>query len=213
MTIDKEKIIQRINYLMDLAEKSGRDHRGGNEVMSGTINILESLYGSGSLKCKAYVDDYNSYIKNRDHRLRDLWSMVTASSGTLKSIRDEIEAGLIGNLELQAQGDIFGDFIKLSKESLNESKDVAAVLVSAALEDALKKFALQKGLDVDDANMEQVINALKSGGLIKGTEASLAKTHKQLRKYAFHANWDKFDKTSVSSAIGFTESFILENFI
>ena len=42
--------------------------------------------------------------------------------------------------------------------------------------------------------------------------ASIVKGQKQLRTKAFHANWDKIDKTNVSSAIGFTESFIIENF-
>lgn len=213
MLIDKKTIIQRINHLIFLATKSYNNSRGVTEVCSGTINILEILYSPESLKCKAYVDEYNVYIRDsQKSRHINLSDMARSSLGTLESIKDEIKAGLIGNLELQAQGDVFGDFIKLAKESLNESKDVAAVLVSAALEDALKKFALQKGLDVDDANMEQVINALMSEGLMKGAQASLAKNHKQLRKYAFHANWDKFDKTIVSSAIGFTESFILDKF-
>jgi hypothetical protein len=57
-----------------------------------------------------------------------------------------------------------------------------------------------------------VINALKTKGLLKDLQASIAKSHKELRKKAFHANWDKIDNTSVSSAIAFTESFILENF-
>jgi len=212
MPIDKKVIIQRIDYLIKVAEKSSDDFGGAGEVMSGTINILESLYGPESLKCKAYVDSYNSYIRDPKGPRVHLHSMVRSSSGTLQSIRSEIEAGLTENLERQAQGGIFGDFIVLAKEALDKSKDVAAVLVSAALEDALKRFASVKGLDVADANMEQVINALKSKGLLKDTQASIVKGHKQLRTKAFHAEWDKFDKTSVSSAIGFTESFILENF-
>jgi len=138
--------------------------------------------------------------------------MVYSSSGTLESIKSEIEEGLIGNLELQAQGGIFGDFITLAKESLDENKDVAAVLVSAALEDALKRFALQNGLSVAEKDMAQVINALKSNRLLKEPQASIAQSYSKFRNKAFHANWDKIDKVSVSSAIGFTETFILENF-
>ena len=212
MPIDKETIIQRIDYLIELAAKSGGAFAGLGEVSSGIINILESLYGPESLKCKAYVDKYNNFIGDTGHIRSHLREMALSSLGTLNSIRYEVEAGLVGNLELQAQGGIFGDFITLAKESLDENKDVAAVLVSAALEDALKRFALQNGLSVDDANMEQVINALKSKGLLKDPQASIVKGHKKLRTKAFHANWDKIDKPSVSSAIGFTESFVLENF-
>jgi len=42
MPIDKETIIQRIDYLINLADKSSNDARAGGEVMSGTINILEA---------------------------------------------------------------------------------------------------------------------------------------------------------------------------
>ena len=124
MPIDKEKIIQRIDYLIELAEKSSHDSRRAGEVFSGTINILESLYGPGSLKCKAYVDEYNVYIRDLKNRRGNIFGMVCSSTGSLKSIKTEIESGLVGNLELQAQGEIFGDFIKLAKESLNESKAI-----------------------------------------------------------------------------------------
>jgi len=211
MPIYKESISRRLDELIELAKTKQFGPAEGGEVTSGTISILEKLYDPHSDKVKAYNQLCQHFVKYPDD-CSVVHSICTATIGILNSIKSEVEAGLVGNLELQAQGGIFGDFITLAKESLDESKDVAAVLVSAALEDALKKFALQKGLDVDDANMEQVINALKSEGLIKGTQASLAKGHKQLRKYAFHANWDKIDKVSVNSAIGFTESFILEHF-
>lgn len=212
MPIDKEKITQRIEYLIELAKKSTDDPRGAGEVLSGTINILESLYGPGSLKCKAYVDEYNVYIRDSENRRGNLYGMILSSSGTLKSIKTEMEAGLVGNLELQTQGSIFGDFINLAKESLDENKDVSAVLVRAALEDALKRFALQNGLDVAEKDMTQVINALKGKNLLKGSQASIVQGYPKLRNKAFHANWSKIDKASVSSAISFTESFILDNF-
>ena len=86
------------------------------------------------------------------------------------------------------------------------------MLVSAALEDALKRFALQNGLDVADADMVKVINALKSKGLLKDPQASIVQGYAQFRNKAFHANWDKIEKESVNSAIGFTETFILKHF-
>ena len=211
MSIDKEKISLRLVELMKLALT--KKPACIEEATSSTIHILEMFYGNDSEKLKGYLKYYNNYLDER-HPYAEVKQIRirNATYGILKSIKSEVDSGLIGNLELQAQGGIFGDFIILAKEFLDENKDVSAVLVSAALEDALKRFALQNALGVEDANMEQVINALKSKGLMKDPQASLAKTHKQLRKYAFHANWDKIDKTSVSSAIGFTENFILENF-
>lgn len=212
MPIDKENIIQRIDYLIELARKNQNDFQGVGEVTSGTIRILEALYGAGSQKCKAYVGEYDSYIRSREKGSSVTYKIVLSSSGTLKSIKAEVEAGLIGKLNLEAQGGIFGDFITLARESLDESKDVAAVLVSAALEDTLKRFALQNGLDVGEADMSEVINALKSQGLLKGPQASVVQSYVKLRNKAFHAEWDKIEKETVNSAISFTETFLLAHF-
>lgn len=213
MPIDKESISLRLDELIKLAQSQEPGTIELGEITSGTVSILEKLYGPYSEKMKAYNQLYQEYAKNKERsNCYVIYDMCWTTLGVLKSIKTEFEAGLIGNLELQAQGGIFGDFITLAKESLDDNKDVAAVLVSAALEDALKRFALQNGLDVDNANMEQVINALKSKGLLKGPQASIAQSYSKFRNKAFHADWNKIDKPSVSSAIGFTESFILENF-
>ncbi len=207
----KESVSRRLNELIELANSQNFGPTVGGEVTSGTISILEKLYGPHSDKIKAYSQLLQRFTKYPEdpHSVR---SICLTTVGVLKSIKSEIEAGLVGNLEQQAQGGIFGDFITLAKESLDESKDVAAVLVSAALEDALKKFAVQNGLDVDEKDMTEVINALKREGLIKGTQASIVQGYTKFRNKAFHADWEKIDKTSVRSAIGFTEGFILEHF-
>jgi len=211
MPIDKENIYRRLNELIQVAQSQQSGVIG--EISSGTISILEKLYGANSEKLRAYIQMYQDYVKDPKKDIpRVCRTLRHNTSGVLTSIKSEVELGLVSNLELQAQGGIFGDFITLARQSLDENKDVAAVLVSAALEDALKRFALQNDLDVANANMEQVINALKNKGLLKEPQASIAKGHKELRKKAFHANWDKIEKASVNSAIGFTETFVLENF-
>ncbi|MFC1793047.1 hypothetical protein ACFL3Q_05620 [Planctomycetota bacterium] len=212
MPIDQKNISQRLDELIQLIQSDEPETIG--EVTSGTITILEKLYGTNSEKLKAYNQMYQDYVRNPNK-----YSMIVRDSeilyntkGILKSIKSEVAAGLVGILELQAQGGIFGDFINLAKESLDENKDVAAVLVSAALEDALKRFAMQNTLDVAEKDMSEVINALKSKGLLRDLQASIVQGHAKLRNKAFHANWDKIDTASVSSAIAFTESFILDKF-
>lgn len=212
MAINKEILIKRIDELIELAKKSHDDFRGEGEVTSGTIAILEAVYGDESQKCKAYIGQYQSYAKipNRRPQMRQ---MVLSSEGTLQSIKAEIESGLVGNISSQAQAGIFADFITAARQALEENnKDVAAVLACASLEDALKRYAEQHGLDVVDKNMSEVINALKSKGLLKDPQASIVQGHVKLRNKVFHAEWDKIEKESVTSVIGFTEQFISSNF-
>jgi hypothetical protein len=103
--------------------------------------------------------------------------------------------------------------VGLAKSALTEGyKDVAAVLASAALEDALKKYASLKELDVSNRSMQEVVSALKSKGLVLGAQKSLLDTMPKLRDYAMHANWEKLTDADVSSIIGYVEKFISTNF-
>ena len=95
---------------------------------------------------------------------------------------------------------------------MNDSKDVAAVLACAALEDALKKYAVANGLQIEDKDMSEVINAIKAVGSLNKTQATLLKGFTQVRNRAFHAEWDKFESADVKSVIGFVEQFIVEHF-
>ena len=99
------------------------------------------------------------------------------------------------------------------KAALDEgAKDVAAVLACAALEDALKRFALLNGLDVSDKVMEDVVGALKSKGLVGGAQKTLLDAMPKIRNHAMHANWGKITSQDVGSVLGFVEQFLLVNF-
>ncbi len=85
-------------------------------------------------------------------------------------------------------------------------------MACAALEDALKRYARNNSLDVENKNMQEVVNALKSEGLVGGAKKTLLDTMPTIRDYAMHANWKKISSTDVSSVIGFVEQFLMEHF-
>jgi hypothetical protein len=110
-------------------------------------------------------------------------------------------------------GEILGNFVKLAKAAIVEGKkDVAAVLASAALEDALKNYSKLNGFELDNEEMSVVVNSLKSNGLVSGAQKSLLDVMPKIRNYAMHANWEKITIEDVNSIIGFVEQFILEKF-
>lgn len=86
------------------------------------------------------------------------------------------------------------------------------MLVSAALEDSLKRYATANGLNVDNGSMMAVINALKSKGLVSGTYKTLLNAMPKIRNYAMHADWEKISEPDVKSVIGFVEQFLLTKF-
>ncbi len=140
-------------------------------------------------------------------------SEFQAARGIFMAAKEDYEGGYIFSLEKAISGEIFGDFVALAKQTLSEGhKDVAAVLACAALEDALKRFARDQGLSVDEEVMQKVVAALKSKGLVSGAQKTLLDTMPKIRDYAMHANWAKIRPEDVSSVIGFVEQFLVSHF-
>ena len=169
---------------------------------SASLSFLERIFGVSQTYYKEYFHNVEASSP----------SNTEAGINILQAAKKEIADGWLFTVEGQVSAEIFADFIALAKEALDDNKDVAAVLACAALEDALKRVAVKEGLNVYDKDMSEVINALKAKGVIKGAQAPIVQSYVKLRNKAFHAEWDKIDKESVSSVIGFTEQFLLTNF-
>jgi hypothetical protein len=168
-------------------------------------NLTKAVYGSDS-------PHYENLIK-AIARCEGSGHRVNVVRGIFLSAKEDFEGGFVFNVELTVSGEIFGDFVVLAKQALSEGhKDVAAVLASAALEDALKRYATANGLNVDGKSMAEVVNALKSRGLVSGAQKSLLDTMPGIRNLAMHAEWSKISEPDVNSVIGFVEQFLLTNF-
>lgn len=168
-------------------------------------SLLKAVFGETG---QQYVNFSKAYeeCNGDDYRVRPLFHLFT-------SAQEDFEGGYIFNVELRVSGEVFGDFLILARRALDEGhKDVAAVLASAALEDALKRYAIVSGLNVNDKSMLDVINALKGAGLVAGAQKALLDRMPAIRNYALHANWDKIDTPDVGSVIGFVEQFLLAKF-
>lgn len=208
----KEEYLQIIDELLALL--SNGQHQTGilNQVHFRTITFLNLLYGKTDPRIDALADYKSKKYDPQPTTTTFSSNFSKYLEGLLRGIRSDVEQGLIFNLEKQVTGAVVADFLLLAKEAMgNDYKDVAAVLVSASIEDALKRFATMHGLAVHDEDMAAVINALKSKGLLKGPQASVISSHTKLRNKAFHAKWGEIEKPEIHSLISFTESFILEN--
>jgi hypothetical protein len=169
------------------------------------MNLLEGAFGRESVhfaNFKALYDKYGGWT-----------SQVDSAKGIFTAAKCDFEGGYIFKLEARISGEIFGDLVVLAKEALaNNNDQAAAVLACAALEDALKRYALLNGLDVSDKPMQQVVAALKTKGLVTGAQKTLLDSMPKIRDYAMHANWDRLSRPDISGVIGFVEQFLLAHF-
>ncbi|MDO8719471.1 MAG: DUF4145 domain-containing protein [Polaromonas sp.] len=168
-------------------------------------SLILAVYGKESPHYQNFIASYQS-CHGHDYDVKEL-------AGLFLGAKEDFEGGYIFDVELRVSGEVFGDFVALAKQSLSEGhKDVAAVLACAALEDALKRFSIVNSLNVDNKTMQEVVNGLKSKGLVAGAMKTLLDSMPRIRNHALHAEWDKLSAPDVSGVIGFVEQFLLTKF-
>jgi hypothetical protein len=172
---------------------------------SSAMHLLSSVFSEESPHYRNFASAYADF--------RGYATDVPAVRGVFLAAKSDYDGGILFSLQTAISGEVFGDFVSAAKRALDEGqKDVAAVLACAALEDALKRFAQMQGLVVDDKDMAAIINALKSAGLLSGSQKSLVDVMPRIRNAAMHAEWTSVTPQDVGSVIGYVEQFLLVKF-
>lgn len=215
MNLD-ERIKERLGQLLELVTADKVETAQLEETHSGLLDIMVELYGPASPQVAELLSAHENFalvkLGGQGH-LTNAFSFRQRLTGTLKSAIAACDMGLLSHIRTEAVGGVYVSLVVAAKQAIEQDqRDVAAVLGCAALEDALKRFALLKGLDVEEKSMTDVCNALKGASAIPATQAATAKSYVELRNHAFHAEWNKIDTVSVQGAIGFTELFIAGHF-
>jgi hypothetical protein len=170
------------------------------------MHLLNLAFGESAIHFAEFGKVYHMASRNFPVKIAIL-------KGIFAAAKADFEGGYAVKIEASVAGEIFADFVALAKEALNQKqKNVAAVLACAALEDTLKRLGVANGLDVGEKEMAEVVNAIKSAGLIGGGAAKLLSSMPKIRNYAFHANWDNITEAEVGGVIGFVEQLILSHF-
>jgi len=168
-------------------------------------NLIRAVYGESAPHYANFRAAYTSCRGSESdiNKLRSLFG----------SAKEDFEGGYVFNVEMRISGEVFGDFVALARQYLSEGqKDVAAVLACAALEDAIKRLAKSGGIATDGKTMADLVNALKSAGLVAGAQKSLLDAMPRIRNMAMHAEWGKLTEPDVSSVLGYVEQLLLSKF-
>jgi hypothetical protein len=173
---------------------------------SSAMHLVASVFGEDSPHFRNLEAEYKQF--------RGYAHQVLPVRGIFRAAKSDYDGGYLFSMQAAISGEIFGDFVTAAQAALSaEQKDVAAVLSCAALEDALKRFAQMKALNINDKDMTAIINTLKGAGLLSGSQKSLVDVMPRIRNAAMHADWGKITPQDVGSVIGFVEQFLLKNFV
>ena len=205
----KDSLLNRINELLE-KELDEAPHADAAEVHLAVINMFETLYGPHAPQL-----DMIKTVRDQVYD-RETWGIhyqptlfIEYLHGFLRTLASDIQEGRVVNIQSEARGEVLGDFLVLAREALDEGqKDIAAVLACAALEDALKRYASDLGLEVQDKTMQTVVNALKSKGVINSSHGKVLDANVQIRNDALHARWDAINVEAVHGVIGYTQGFL-----
>ena len=96
-------------------------------------------------------------------KIRDLlWPVIR---GTLQGLKSDVQADLIGSLELRGAGASLGDMLTLARDALADSREgsnnVAAVLTAATFEDTIRRMGETLAAVEGRPDLQDVITALK----------------------------------------------------
>ena len=200
-----EQSFQKLPY--HSSAYSGRWVSNGawHQWATSAVSLIRASFGESSPHFKNFTKLYESCSGKEDH--------VAGLMSVFLSAKDDFTNGYVFNVDLRVSGEVFGNFILLARTAMGEGhKDIAAVLACAALEDALKRFGISQGLDIAEKDMTEVVNALKSAGLVSGAQKTLLDAMPRLRNHALHAEWSKLSEPDVNGIIGFVEQFLISKF-
>jgi hypothetical protein len=211
MTVDQADILKRIDELLitDTREKVAQLPHGG-------VSLLSLVYGEDSIQVKHFRARLADISRQHENHIRRENAISNEAIGALKNLKREIEAGLTGSLRQQVTGEVLTDFIQLARAVLNlqtdGAKNVAAVLAAAAFEDTIRRMGATLAGVIGEDDLSDVLKRLKDAGAIQSPQVGIAQSYLSFRNQALHANWDKIERESIHSVLGFVEQLLLKHF-
>ncbi len=184
------------------------DHEQFYAWASSALAVIQGTFGNNSPHYASFQREMDAIQNNY------VWSRnLNSIRGIFLGAKRDLDGGYLFDFQRSLSGEVFGDFVAAAKAALAEGHHtVATVLACAALEDALKRYAASQGLQVEGQTMEEIVNALKSKGLVSGAQKTLLSAMPKVRNSAMHADWDKLTPQDAGSVIGFVEQFLLMHF-
>jgi hypothetical protein len=213
--MESTDILRRIDELLQISKDTGSEvHANASELSQGCVSLLTLVYGGKS----AQVQEFNgklAAILKENHGFKNHWT-VTAAQGALRNLKREIEWGLTGSLKHQITGEVLTDFIHLARSVLVEqgdgAKNVAAVLTAAAFEDTIRRMGESLAGVIGQDDLSDILKRLKDAGVIQSPQVGIAQSYLSFRNHALHANWDKIERESIHSVLGFVEQLLMKHF-
>ena len=217
-TLTKERLIERVNQLVEKAErmKFSVKHPPPNVVDFPRIDIgafSEWKTGSESLIIKITGENsvyHKNFLQGVKHEYK---SSVDSGIGILKALKEEIESGYIDQIKDLVTAEVFTDFLDMAEHLLkNGYQDPAALLIGAILENGLRKIATKKNIPVKNGDDISSLNTkLSDSETYNRLTQQQIQMWKKIRDSAAHGKFEEYKKEDVQTMMQGVKRFLAEN--
>ena len=219
----KTKLLKRTNELLEKAkyvydthtqypnpERGGVGFRGLSELRTGTARLIEIAAGENSSYYEGFqeVCQYELIITGKYKGTQ----VVNAIEGILIALRDDLEQDMLGKVENEIVRGNLATFLDSAQDVLNltnESKDIAAFQAGTALENGLKKIAVQNKVPVKDKDDIGSLNTkLATAKVYSALDRSQIQTWKKIRDSVTHGKFSEYSADQVKVMIDGIKEFL-----
>ena len=204
----QEQVLARIDELINQGQST--IHRYSNDDYWATDLVQAQAWMASAANAILQIVPPKSFYQAEMERLvthEQLKSGIPTSIlekvlGVLQSVRAEAQAGLLAKLEYQVFATAFDDFLDHAS-SFHKSGKVkeAAILVSAVLEDTVKRIAAKNGINPASLSLEPLVDQLTDAEVLTAIKSKRIKSYAGVRNSALHAEWDKLDLKDIGQVI------------
>lgn len=185
---------------------------------SGTFEDSEGVvYGRGW--CVSAAALIAAVVSDSEHPYRTVAStslklnnVITACEilfGQLNQLQSDFEAGLLSTVENRVSAETFDDLLDHAEAYLQDKRhQPAGVLAGVVFEDTIRRLSAKHGIDPAGRELDNLLNALKSKGVLTKLEQKEGVAAAEVRAKATHADWDAFNAEQVEATAKFARRLI-----
>ncbi|MBZ0166629.1 MAG: HEPN domain-containing protein [Candidatus Omnitrophica bacterium] len=204
-----EKIINRLNELIDLGEKvlatkqfsqvigadAYVDGQLAHQWVSSVQSLLSRVFGQES-------EHYKNFSKQVEKEYIS-YSPLQRAQGVLKSAKNDYENEQLFDVRQLIEAELFNDFIEQAEHLLKSGYyQPAAVIIGCVLEDGLRKLCHKNVISIPEKPKLDSMNIelAKAGIYSKLTQKKIT-VLADLRNKSAHGQWDQFKLNDVEEMI------------
>src|SRR3972149_5775810 len=192
--IPEEKIAQRLKELIEKSKGQWQDTSEQHAFGINVATVARSLLGQNH----PIVRDIDTLIANysTDYSHRSIFPLSKVI-GALTGIKSDFDGEYFTDIRTTIRSEVETDFLMQASRLLDEkSKDAAAMLIGAVLEDALRQLCQLHGVPKGDG-IEKMNMPLKNAGIYGLPQQQQITAWAAIRNKAAHGKFDDYNINEV----------------